>query len=199
MTIWSVMTAVIVFAYIVLRVTHVPCLRPKLVQNYNLSQFLGNWYEIKRTFGLSFEKGDCGTAQYALKSDGSGIDVINTQWFLGEGKKGVATGSAYTSKWDSGHNNVYFFGEFAGDYRVVDTDYNNYAIVYACTEILGGCINFSNYMWYLSRTKLVPGTMSHTTFVNQMDAIVKDKLPGLNQLVMYTTVHGGTCQYPTGM
>ena len=165
MTIWTVMTAVFVFAYLVLRATHVPCLRPKLVENYDLSRFIGNWYEMKRSFNFPNESGDCGTAQYALKSDGTGITVTNTEWFLSTGKSNVAKANAYTSKWESGRNNVYFGGEFAGDYRVISTDYTNYAIVYSCTEILGGCINIANYMWYLSRTKWIPGTPQHTAYV----------------------------------
>ena len=174
------MTAVFVFAYLVLRATHVPCLRPKLVENYDLSRFIGNWYEMKRSFNFPNESGDCGTAQYALKSDGTGITVTNTEWFLSTGKSNVAKANAYTSKWESGRNNVYFGGEFAGDYRVISTDYTNYAIVYSCTEILGGCINIANYMWYLSRDKWIPGTVQHTAYVAKLDAIVKEKLPGLN-------------------
>lgn len=51
-------------------------------------------------------------------------------------------GYAYTSKFTSGLNNVFFAADFGGDYRVLDTDYTNFAVVYSCTTILGGCLSF---------------------------------------------------------
>ena len=62
MTIWSVMTAIIAFGYIILRANNLPCARPTLKANFDISKFLGNWYEIRRSYGMPFEFGDCATA-----------------------------------------------------------------------------------------------------------------------------------------
>ena len=81
------------------------------------------------------------TAQYAKRSDG-GIDVINSQYYFDQAKLDSIKGYAYTSKFTSGLNNVFFAADFGGDYRVLDTDYTNFAVVYSCTTILGGCLSF---------------------------------------------------------
>ena len=37
------------------------------------------------------------------------------------------------------------------NYTVMETDYDNYTIVYSCDELFGGWASF-DYLWILSRT-----------------------------------------------
>ena len=61
------------------------------ITSFDLSRYLGTWYEIAR-FDHSFERGMSGvTAEYLLRDDGK-VDVINSGWKNGEFK--VANGKA---------------------------------------------------------------------------------------------------------
>ena len=64
---------------------------------------------------------------------------------------------------------VTFFSQpFASEpnYSVIDTDYENYSIVYNCDE------NDMQYLWFLSRESTLTDEL-----YNQMLATVKEKLP----------------------
>lgn len=61
------------------------------VSQFDLSKYLGTWYEIAR-FDHSFERGmDNVIAEYLLREDGK-IDVVNSGWK--DGKFKVADGKA---------------------------------------------------------------------------------------------------------
>ena len=63
----------------------------EVIPDFNLSKYLGTWYEIAR-FDHSFEKNmDNVTAEYVLRPDGK-VDVINSGWRNGLFK--VANGKA---------------------------------------------------------------------------------------------------------
>lgn len=70
-------------------------------------------------------------------------------FFLSTGRESILEGSAVVDKPNCGGQSlncskfVYTFlvpilGSFDLTYWVVDTDYNSYALVYSCNEILGG-------------------------------------------------------------
>jgi hypothetical protein len=50
-----------------------------------------------------------------------------------DGKKDGVKGYAYGSTFFPGHINVYFFADFGADYRVLATDYDNWAVIHSCT------------------------------------------------------------------
>lgn len=49
-----------------------------LQENFDLSQYLGQWHEAARMKGTQFESGDCGWANYSLRENGH-VKVVNTQ------------------------------------------------------------------------------------------------------------------------
>ena len=113
------------------------------VSQFDLSKYLGTWYEIAR-FDHSFERGmDNVIAEYLLRDDGK-IDVVNSGWKNGKFK--VADGKAKQPDplSDPAHLEVSFFLFFYSDYNVmmVDDDYK--------IALVGS--KSPKYLWILSRT-----------------------------------------------
>ncbi|ADQ17809.1 lipocalin family protein [Leadbetterella byssophila] len=119
------------------------------VQNFELSRYLGKWYEIAR-LDIKFEKGlDHTTASYSLKSDGS-VKVVNRGYDIKKDKWKEAIGKAkFRGEESVGALMVSFFGPFYSGYNVIalDDDYQ-YALV-AGKDL--------DYLWILSRTTELPG------------------------------------------
>ena len=117
------------------------------VQEFELSKYLGTWYEIAR-LDHSFERGLSNvTAEYSLRKDG-GVRVINRGYSAEEGKWEQAEGKAYfVEDSDTGHLKVSFFGPFYGAYVVfnLDEDYQQ--------SFVSGPDR--SYLWFLSRTPTV--------------------------------------------
>ena len=113
------------------------------VDEFDLSRYLGVWYEIAR-YDHSFERGmDNTMAQYILEDDGK-VVVLNTGWK--NGKYQVAEGKAkYPDPVGKpGALRVSFFLFFYSDYNVMMVD-ENYQI-----SLVGS--KSDNYLWILSRT-----------------------------------------------
>lgn len=117
----------------------------KPVDNFNIQNYLGKWYEIVR-LDHSFERGlDHVTAEYALREDG-GLKVINRGYSTKENRWKEAVGKAYFVKEpDKGYLKVSFFGPFYGSYVIIDLDKDNYQYSLVCGPD-------SSYLWILSRT-----------------------------------------------
>ena len=116
------------------------------ISRFDLSRYLGTWYEIAR-FDHSFERGlDNVMAIYTLRDDGK-VDVMNTGWK--DGKFKVAEGKAKQPDpmMDPAHLMVSFFLFFYSDYNVmmVDDDYK--------VALVGS--KSPKYLWILSRTQEV--------------------------------------------
>ena len=113
------------------------------ISDFNLSRYLGTWYEIAR-FDHSFERGmDKVIAEYLLRDDGK-IDVFNSGWK--DGKYKVADGKAKQpdpSK-NPAHLEVSFFMFFYNDYNVMMID-DDYQVVLVGSKS-------PKYLWILART-----------------------------------------------
>ena len=91
------------------------------VKSFDLSRYLGTWYEIAR-FDHSFERGmENVTAEYSLKDDGT-VKVLNSG--LKKGKPKVAEGKARQPdpKGNPAHLEVSFFLFFYSDYNILMLD-----------------------------------------------------------------------------
>lgn len=113
------------------------------VEDFDLSRYLGEWYEIAR-YDHSFEEGmDNTMANYILQDNGK-VVVLNTGWK--DGKFKLAEGKAiYPNPTDKhGALRVSFFLFFYSDYNVMLVD-ENYQI-----SLVGS--KSENYLWILSRT-----------------------------------------------
>lgn len=121
----------------------------KVVDGFQVEQYLGKWYEIAR-LDHSFERGlEQVTAEYSKRDDG-GIKVINRGFDPAKGTWKEAVGKAYFVETpDIGKLKVSFFGPFYGGYNIIalDKTYYNYAMI-------AGPDN--SYLWLLSRTPQLP-------------------------------------------
>lgn len=121
----------------------------RTVPEFDLSRYLGLWYEIAR-FDHRFERNLVGvTAEYSLLPDGK-IRVVNSGYVLDfNGRYKQAAGKAKQPDLsEPGQLKVSFFLWFYSDYNimVLDEDYG-YALVGS---------NSDRYLWILSRTPSLP-------------------------------------------
>ena len=121
------------------------CPKPALQSNFDPTQYVGTWYEIARDKNIPFEYGDCTQARYGLQPDG----LLTVQNSLVNPSTGSIDQANAKAKCDGAHCHVKFFLTYSGDYRVVSTDYTNYASVYSCTNYV---FFKDEYVWILART-----------------------------------------------
>ena len=113
------------------------------IRTFDLSRYLGTWYEIAR-FDHSFERGMQNvTAEYLLRDDGK-IDVINSGWKDGAVKTADGKARQPDPKNDPAHLEVSFFLFFYSDYNVMMLD-DSYQV-----SLVGS--KSPKYLWILSRT-----------------------------------------------
>jgi apolipoprotein D and lipocalin family protein len=114
------------------------------VQNFELSPYLGKWYEIAR-LDHSFERGlSHVSAVYEPLPDG-GIEVRNRGYSEEEEQWSQAQGKAYFVAGETiGHLKVSFFGPFYSSYVIFELgEEYDYAFVSGYNQ---------DYLWLLSRT-----------------------------------------------
>ena len=118
------------------------------VQNFNISRYLGTWYEIAR-LDHSFERGlNNVSATYTLRDDG-GIDVLNKGYDERSGKWKQVKGRAYFLKQNNiASLKVTFFWPFYGGYNVIALDDENYSYALVCGPS-------RSYLWILAREKTI--------------------------------------------
>ena len=119
----------------------------KPIENFNLSKYLGTWYEIVRIEN-SFEEGLTNvTATYSLREDGL-VKVVNKGFEIDDKEWDEAEGYAeFAETENKAHLEVTFFWPFYADYVVfeVGQDYE-YAFVTSDSK---------DYLWLLARDPIV--------------------------------------------
>ena len=158
------------------------CSKPSLQSSFDISSYVGTWYEIARDNKIPFEYGDCVQARYALQSNGH-ISVHNSQL----NPNTLSIDSAYADAKCSGPQcNIKFFLTYSGDYRVLSTDYTSYSIVYSCSDFL---FAHTENVWILARTE----TLSASDLTAALDTITSNTDYDVSNF--YYTVQGGACTY----
>ncbi len=120
-----------------------------------MAPYLGIWYEIARFQNSHFENNTfCDRANYTLSTTKSGyLNIINS------GRTGSVTGK-YIEYLGEAHAKdpkvpselLVKFGTspFPAPYKIVDTDYKTYAVVYSCISVLG--VYHLEWSWIMGRT-----------------------------------------------
>lgn len=127
------------------------CDEVPLQANFDATRYTGTWFEQARDKGFMQEKYDCQQARYSFFADGV-LRVHNTQFnpnnntIEGAFANGTCNGPKCAILFDGAPS-------FAkGDYRVLETDYDNYSIVYSCSSILGFKYQLT---WLLTRAQTI--------------------------------------------
>ena len=122
------------------------------VRDFDLTRYLGTWYEIAR-LDHSFERGlEQVTAAYSLRDDG-GVRVVNRGFSVKKNAWRQAEGRAYfVREPDEGYLKVSFFGPFFGSYVIFGLDRDNYQYAFVSGSS-------TSYLWLLSRTPAVSDTL----------------------------------------
>uniref|UniRef100_A0A3Q1HHN3 Apolipoprotein D n=1 Tax=Acanthochromis polyacanthus TaxID=80966 RepID=A0A3Q1HHN3_9TELE len=123
------------------------CPKPSVQKNFDAARYLGTWYEIKK-LPHTFQKGECSTATYSLKSPGV-VGVLNKE-LLADGSINSISGSAVSqSPSEPAKLLVSFFDNSPpAPYWVLSTDYHSYSLVYSCTDL--GVLHVE-FAWVMSR------------------------------------------------
>merc|ERR1711962_38691 len=161
--------------------------KPETIKTFELDRYLGLWYEQKRV-PASFQKDtSCVRAEYGLNDKGE-VTVYNVATKK-DGSFDDIRGTAYIpDPAHPGELKVDFPGvPVDGDYWILDTDYDNYAVVYACVDYVFGLIHFE-FAWILAR---VP---------NANPALVQSGVDllasvGTDVSIMEDTVQNDQCNY----
>lgn len=127
--------------------------------NFDMTKFLGIWYEAERYFQLTEVVSRCVMANYTLGPDGK-YRVSNEVTNRFTGIKRVLDGEIKkaASKAEEGKLIVKYTIPLTPEtkYSVLETDYDSYAVLWSCSGI--GPFHTQN-AWVMTRERLAPGTV----------------------------------------
>ena len=148
------------------------------VPDFQLERYLGRWYEMSRDKDTKFQKGDYTTADYAWNEAKTGISVTNNEYIDGKMTKEPVVGRGECNHADRGICRV-AFSRFQpwGNYWILDTDYDNYAVVYS--KVTGFWSNFLDFefLWVLTRKPLEKRTKEWNRIKAKAGSVIRKKLP----------------------
>ena len=182
----SVFTGLSLSTYLGFRIGLGTCSRYEPIEDFDAARFKGVWYELQRDSEISFEDGECVTAQYGDTDSEAKIRVTNTQYYPSTGRKDQIEGYAYGSTLRPGNINVYFFADFGADYRVISTDYTSYALIYSCTSLVGG-LKVQDSSWVLVRDPIEEGSAEFDAIMAIVEPIYKEKVPEFDKAARMRT------------
>ena len=119
------------------------CDSPNLVKNFAADQYMGTWYTVAHSKGMPFnpDSWSCGNAIYgALETDGSFKLYNSSETKHQVGPRYGVNGTGQASPDISGAITVSINNQVVNEpnYFIIDTDYDNYAIVYNCSSKFNG-------------------------------------------------------------
>ena len=140
------------------------CVEPPIIKDFDVSKYLGVWYENERS-NVFFEKGlKCVFATYSAINN-TAISVENRGFNPKKNEQRNASGVAVQPNAQEPNKLlVTFKNSFinrAGSYNVWMTDYQSYSVVYSCTQVIPYVFKIE-MIWILSRdTALAAETVTN--------------------------------------
>ncbi|MGJ2342686.1 lipocalin family protein, partial [Salmonella enterica subsp. enterica serovar Paratyphi A] len=134
--------------------------------DFDLGQYVGDWYEIQRIDTVFQSDSFCVRARYEALNEPGTFSIFNSAT-KPDGEFITITGTGYQTNTSAPASlTIQFPGQPMGSYLVLDTDYTTYTTVYSCDVILGITVEQG---WLLSRTK----TLSEDVIKMAMENFIK--------------------------
>jgi len=128
------------------------CPSPPVMNNFDISKYLGTWYEIERNYNpAESSKHRCGTTHISQLDSNDYNVMFNTTWKYRDTTRRQVIKGKYNANDEPAKLKIKPIPLFPKqNYWVLDTDYDNYAIVWSCAEFY-----FSHYelVWIFGRNK----------------------------------------------
>jgi len=144
------------------------CPSPPVMKSFDLNKYLGTWFEIERNYNpYETTKHTCGKTVVSTVDMRDYNVMFNTTWkYRGEIKGNIINGR-YDAKNKSAKLKIKPIPLFPKqDYWILDTDYDNFAIVWSCAEFY---LNHYQLIWIWSRER----TMRPENRLKAYNAITK--------------------------
>ena len=161
------------------------CKNIKLSSNFDQNRYMGIWYEALRSKTIKCEKNDGVFDSYILNENKT-VNVLTGYYDSKKNKSITKTGTAGLLSPNGWIKFVWY--KPRQDYRVLETDYENFAIVHSCNTFLGCKWEWT---WVMTREKNPSPELIDNAF-----QILKGKIPKSNIQDFYATKQGGNIMYP---
>ena len=172
-----------------------------VVSGFQAEAYLGKWYELARSEGTSwFQSGECDTAEYTKRDDGYlGIDNSEHKT-SSKGLKPRTHAEAQARFKDGDESKAALQVKFSPfqpgwfPYNVLETDYEFYAVIYACSDVAGQ-VKFEN-AWVLSREPLAKEDAKFQALLDIGEKVLAREAPKFDfGKSMRKTHQGADCVY----
>ncbi|XP_003926237.1 apolipoprotein D [Saimiri boliviensis] len=156
------------------------CPMPPVQENFDVNKYLGRWYEIEK-IPTTFEKGRCIQANYSLMDNGN-IKVLNRELRYDGTVNQIEGEATQVNLTEPAKLAVKFFWLMpSAPYWVLATDYENYALVYSCTDFIQ--LFHVDFAWILGRNSyLPPETVDSLKNILTSNNIPVDKMTVTDQM-----------------
>ena len=132
--------------------------------NFDISRYMGNWYELARSNNTTFEIGKYLHEEYRILSD----EIIRLTFYRtinGKEEKGEADvfyDPKLPSHWDLRFLKKPIIEFWPTELIIIDTDYDNYAITYSKSSFM--YIFTKEMAWIMSRKKYLSPEVMETLY-----------------------------------
>jgi lipocalin len=162
------------------------CSTPELQAGFDATKYIGTWFNAATDKNAPYENGNCEQSRLSPNADGT-LRVYNSQF--GNETKAFDTADATATCVGPRCSVAFFWWAPTGDYRVVETDYENYALVYSCKN------------GFLAPTKtdfatiLTRAQNPKQEYIDKALATLKARVPEYTTDNFKWTYQGSACQY----